>query len=106
MIDFNQPSTKVQCIDWAHHNASSTTVAPIVVHLEQMSSGRHDSHEGVLVHGFHGILSGKRSNGYVGFWFPKENDAYAQTPLLPLEDGNETTGSEDVEEEMSHRRRH
>lgn len=56
MIDFHQPPVKVQCIDWAHHDASSTAVASIVVHLEQVSSGRHEHHEGVLVHGFHGML--------------------------------------------------
>ena len=56
MIDFHQPPVKVQCIDRAHHDASSTAVASIVVHLEQVSSGRHEHHEGVLVHGFHGML--------------------------------------------------
>ena len=56
MIDFHQPSTKVQCINWAYHDASGTAVASVVVHLEQVSSGRHDSDEGVLVHGVYGIL--------------------------------------------------
>ena len=106
VIDFNQPSTKVQCIDWAHHDASSTTVTPIIVHLKQVSSGRHEPHEGVLVHGFHGFLRGIRSSGPDGVWFPEENDAYAYTPWFPLEDGDVTAGSEDVEERMSHRRRH
>ena len=106
MVHFHQPSTKVQCIDWTHHDASSTAVASIIVHLEQVSNGRHDSHEGVLVHGFHGMLHDECSSGYADVWFPKENDAYAQTPLFPLEDGNVMTGSEDVVGRMSYRRRH
>ena len=106
MVHFHQPSTKVQCIDWAHHDASSTTVTPIIVHLKQVSSGRHEPHEGVLVDGFHGILRGERSSGHDDVWFPKENVVYAQTPSFPLEDGNVTSRSEDVEERISYRRRH
>ena len=47
---------EIECIDGTHHDASSTTVAPVIVHLEQVSNGRHEHHEGVLVHGFHGML--------------------------------------------------
>ena len=97
---------EIECIDGTHHDASSTAVAPVIVHLKQVSSGRHEHHEGVLVHGFHGILRGEGSSGLGGVWFPEESGACAQTPLFPLEDGNVTAGSEDVEVRMSYRRRH
>ena len=97
MIHFDQPPLQIQCIDRTHHDAGSTAVTPIIVHLEQVSNGRHEHHEGVLVHGFHGMLLGFSSSGWKNGWFPKENDVCTQTPLFPLEDGNVATGSEDVE---------
>ena len=106
VIDFNQPSMKIQCVYGTHHDAGSTAVASIVVHLEQVSSGRHEHHESVLVQGFRGVLHVWSSSGWKNGWFPEESVAYPQTPLFPLEDENVTTGSEDVEERMSYRRRH
>ena len=56
MIHLHQPPMEIERIDWTHHDASSTAVAPILVHLKQVSSGRHEHHEGALVHGFHVLL--------------------------------------------------
>ena len=106
MVHFHQPPMEVECIDGTHHDASSTAVASIVVHLEQVSSGRHEHHESVLVHGFRGMLHVWSSSGWKTGWFPEESDVCSQTPLFPLEDGNVTAGSEDVEVRMSYRRRH
>lgn len=52
-----------ESVNWAHHDTGSTTVATVLVHLEQMSSGWHEHHESVLVHGCLGDLPKFLSTG-------------------------------------------
>tara|TARA_B100000459_G_scaffold83808_1_gene46950 strand:+ start:2088 stop:2303 length:216 start_codon:yes stop_codon:yes gene_type:complete len=63
MINFNQPTVKPKRIDRTHHDAGGTTVATVVVHLEQMSSRWHERHDDVLVHGCLGDFVEFLSNG-------------------------------------------
>tara|TARA_B100000900_G_scaffold146288_1_gene123973 strand:- start:2614 stop:2850 length:237 start_codon:yes stop_codon:yes gene_type:complete len=70
MIHFNQPTMKPKSINRTRHNAGSTTVTPVFVHLEQMSSGWHEYREGVLVHGCLGGFCNIFSNGWMLVLFP------------------------------------
>jgi hypothetical protein len=106
MINFNQPTTKPKRIDRTHHDAGGTTVATVVVHLEQMSSGWHERHDGVLVHGCLGDLGGFISNGWTLGVIPSEKYGRVDTPSFPLEYRECEQGSEDERRRMTHRRRH
>ena len=97
---------KPECIDGTDHDASRTTVATVVVHLEQMSSGWHVFHEGLLVHGCLGDFGVVSSSGQRAGLIPPETDGTSDTPSFPLEEVIVGQGSEEARRRMTHRRRH
>ena len=106
VVDFNQPTSEFQGVNWTNHDACCTTKTPIIVHLEQVSNGRHERHDGVLVHGF---LVNPYDLGSIG-WnirrLPKEIAVLNETPTFPLEHKMCSYDSEEVERKMSNRRCH